>query len=383
MPNINPEIKKICRENFKKRNITLYLGAGVSVDNNLPSWEKLVLAMYFSTISKQKLGGMRPYSNYLYAIAEWYLKYSSEPLEITARKLQKYYDTENDDNEFIELLHTTLYGSMLEHENIPYGFIDGGFIRLQNHTLDIITKLCELPQKGVDSVITYNYDNLLEIALQELPCKSIFKKEQVFKDELPVFHVHGFIPLDINAERSMGKDLVFTEDKYHEISNNPYNWSSLVQVQKMCNSVGIMIGLSLSDRNMRRLLDAVRNSPVHNRNFALLQIPDKNPPEEKIINEIHERAKELLYKFKGSGIKSEQDEHGSIFTKSELAGVKSNRMGVKGQPIYQIQISDIIKEVKILEQGQQEFVLKQLGIEPIWFEEFNQIPQILRELFID
>ena len=76
---------------FKEKNITLYIGAGVSIGSNLPSWEKLVLAMYFAKISEQEMQGWRPYPNYLLAIAEWHLRDCAEPLEITARKLLKYY----------------------------------------------------------------------------------------------------------------------------------------------------------------------------------------------------------------------------------------------------------------------------------------------------
>ena len=57
MPLLNEEIISFCRNNFKRRNITLYLGAGVSIDNNIPSWDKLILAMYFSTISEQQMQG--------------------------------------------------------------------------------------------------------------------------------------------------------------------------------------------------------------------------------------------------------------------------------------------------------------------------------------
>ncbi|NQU84653.1 MAG: SIR2 family protein [Mariniphaga sp.] len=386
MPYLNNEIKKICRDNFKKKNITFYLGAGVSVDNNLPSWEKLILAMYFSTISKQEMNGWRPYSNYLYAIAEWYLKNSSEPLEIIARKIQKYF-VDQDHSEFIDLLHTTLYGSMIDDYNVPYPFINGDYIRYENQTLKAIAELCELPHRGINSVITYNYDNLLEIALKGFLHKSIYAANQSYEEELPIFHVHGYVPLDNYTDSSHGSEIIFTEDQYHQISNNAYNWSNLIQVQKMSNSVGIMVGLSLSDRNMRRLLDAVRNSPINNRNYALLQIPDQSPPKEDVLDDIHERAKELLDKFRRSGIKSEQMEGGSIFfshpgIKSDYPGIKSSRMGTN-DPIYQQEISGIIEQVKILERGQQEFVLGQLGIEPIWFEKFEHIPAILSEMFLD
>jgi len=48
---------KDLRRAFKNNNLGIYLGAGVSIENNLPTWEKLVLAMYFNKISEQQLNG--------------------------------------------------------------------------------------------------------------------------------------------------------------------------------------------------------------------------------------------------------------------------------------------------------------------------------------
>src|SRR5574342_863656 len=99
---------EMLRSAFHERNLALYLGAGVSIGSNLPSWEKLVLAMYFGKVSQERLGGWRPFSNYLYAIAEWQLANSAEPLEITARKLRKFYSSRNE-NSFLEDLYLSLY----------------------------------------------------------------------------------------------------------------------------------------------------------------------------------------------------------------------------------------------------------------------------------
>ncbi len=86
-------IRYLTMENLKKeiknKNLTLYLGAGISTPNGLPDWEKLVLAMYFKSLKSVKLVGWRSYPNYLFAISEWFLEKYKEPLEITARKIKQ------------------------------------------------------------------------------------------------------------------------------------------------------------------------------------------------------------------------------------------------------------------------------------------------------
>ncbi len=376
---------KDLRRAFRNNNLGIYLGAGVSIENNLPTWEKLVLAMYFNKISEQQLNGWRPFPNYLYAIAEWYLKHSSEPLEITTRKLQKFYhQNSSNDGDFLDDLYQVLYGSYIVEGGQPNYNLDSRFLRNNNKTLDAVAKLCESKARGVKSVITYNYDNLLEMAFNENIYQSVYSADPIDAKKLPIYHVHGFVPFDKNSVGSLGDEIIFTEDQYHKVARNPYHWSTLVQLQSMTNTVGLMIGLSIADRNMRRLLDAVQNTPINSVTYALLKIPDKIPPEINVLDEIHEKAKNYLDRFLASGIKSEQYGSESIFfnrpgIKSAGPNLKSSQAGSKG-PRYRHEIAGIIEEVKKLEQEQQNFVLEQLGIRPIWFENFSDISEILKKI---
>jgi hypothetical protein len=75
-----------------------------------------------------------------------------------------------------------------------------------------------------------------------------------------VYHVHGFLPrtgkLDPDA------DLVFSEDAYHSQFIDPFSWSNLIQLNKLTQNTCLFVGISLTDPNMRRLLDvAWRKNP--------------------------------------------------------------------------------------------------------------------------
>lgn len=374
------ELKKA----FNNGNLSLFLGAGVSMDNNLPSWAQLVLSMYFNKISEQHLPGYRPFSNYLFAIAEWHLSNSTEPLEITARKLKKYYSQGDWENEFLSDLHRTLYSSYLNQDGNIEAYIDENFLRDNNPTLDSIASLCQSNSKGIKSVITYNYDNFLEIALGSTGSQSIYKSTQLAPDKLPVYHVHGFVPVDKNEIGSSGSDIIFTEDQYHLVARNPYHWSTLVQLQAMSDNVSLMVGLSLSDRNLRRLLDAVRNAPVNSRNYAILLTPDTTPPDDNTLDTIHHKAIDYLHQFERAGIKSDQYSYNDevLFRKP---GVKSEAPdfisgpGEKG-PRYRHEIAGIIEQVKLQDKSQQQYVLEQLGVHPIWVDTIEEIPEILNKI---
>ena len=109
----NPASLSTLRSAFQQGNLTLYLGAGVSIGSGLPGWNQLVLAMYFAAVHGDWRARWRPYPNYLYAIAEWQLTQNHEPLEITARKIRQFYSS---DEAFLGDLKETLYaGFALDH----------------------------------------------------------------------------------------------------------------------------------------------------------------------------------------------------------------------------------------------------------------------------
>jgi hypothetical protein len=368
----------------KQGNLTLYLGAGVSVGNGLPTWEQLVLAMYFSAVSKQSLGGWRPFPNYLYAIAEWYLENSREPLEIIARKLRNLYG-EGGQTAFRESLHNTLYGGFLEPDGNLSDEPHPDQLLYANATLAATTALCShVPagKRAVQAVITYNYDDLLEMALGSYPHQSVFGEGVIAADTMPVYHVHGFVPL--TGEGSLPNEIVFTEDQYHRAARDPYSWSNLVQIRSMSGSIGLMVGLSLTDRNMRRLLDAVSKAPLESQQFVLLQRPRSESPPDEDLDQIHHKAIEYLDRFKRSGIKKAEMQSDAVMTakpgiKADYPTLRRSQPGTKG-PLYHEEIAGIIEQVERLDAEQQTAVLAQLGVTPIWYDEHPEVAPILDEI---
>lgn len=75
-------------------------------------------------------------------------------------------------------------------------------------------------------------------------------------DALGVYHVHGFLPQDKEDYNDLGNTLlVFSEDGYHKLMLDPYNWANISQLNFMVNNTCLFIGLSMTDPNMRRLLE--------------------------------------------------------------------------------------------------------------------------------
>jgi hypothetical protein len=211
------------RKAFQRGELGLYLGAGVSMGNGLPAWESLVLAMYFSAIKPQPMQGWRPFPNYLLAIAEWQLKQSSEPLDVTARKIRNYLKAPN---EFLKMLRATLYAGYVDREANPIRPFESDILRVANPTLDAVARLCEqslVGRSGVRSVITYNYDELLESALGNYPYQTFWKSAVVKTGNMPIYHVHGFVSL-MGKVGSTAKSITFSSKNRKRKSQLMRSW---------------------------------------------------------------------------------------------------------------------------------------------------------------
>lgn len=147
--------------------------------------------------------------------------------------------------------------------------------RTSSPLIESITNLCIPKRSGakVKSIITYNFDDLIEESLSKvkLEYKTIYRdEEQHDSDELPIYHVHGFIPGRESFDREAS--LVFSEEAYHKVYSEPYHWSNLVQLATLRENNCLMIGLSLSDPNLRRLLEIAAQKQSKNcRHYAFIQ----------------------------------------------------------------------------------------------------------------
>ena len=360
------------RAAYRQRRLTLFLGAGVSIGSGLPSWHDLILSMYYTSAAQRFRSGQsdirwRPYSNYLRAITNWVLARRQEPLEVTARKLRMMFAAAPGGyKEFLTAIREALYGvdgpgpHHFDHELI-----------FQNQTLLAVGKLCQarqVGQYGVDAVVNYNFDDLLQRTLSKRLVdgatggrrnKTITHPTQkAGAGSLPIYHVHGFIPFP-DASSNMSKGVIFTEDEFNRAAIDPYDWSNLVQLKELSGSVGLMIGLSLTDRNVRRLLDALIDSPIRPRLYAILPQPKSLQPGAEDIEAIDAEARNLIDGYEESGVKS----RAFVETDSRIRG-----MGLKGRQVYQREIGGILDAVERFERQILTEAYEAIGVTPIWYD---------------
>lgn len=141
--------------------------------------------------------------------------------------------------------------------------------------------------KPLDSIITFNFDSLIEenLSSSSIPNRAI-SSEAVRHNpsELPIYHVHGYLPR--KGKIPADAELVFSEDAYHSQFIDPFSWSNLIQLNKLTHNTCLFIGISLTDPNMRRLLDVAwrKNSAKALSHYIVKKAPKGS--DDKVIDQL-------------------------------------------------------------------------------------------------
>lgn len=226
----NENIKDLARKCFMANPVTLFLGAGVGCSAGLPKWEDLLKNLFDYAHSKSRSTFNSSQYKDLY-------NECADSSIITGRLIQQIYRDANLN------LKNAIY-SILYKNN-----------QFRSPLINIICELVMSPNR-VNSIITYNYDNLIETALNEHykhPTYSVCDNEPP-QSAFPVIHVHGLIDYQNGAKST----IVLSETEYHDIYRRSYHWSNVEQLHALQRTSCFFIGLSMNDPNLRRLLDIVQ-----------------------------------------------------------------------------------------------------------------------------
>ncbi len=249
--------------------LTLVCGSGISRDSSIPTWNELLVNILNDVYSNdsnsntenkvtvESLLSLMPQSNLILG------KY----LKIILK---------DDFNKTVQK-HLYLYYNMFyEFEPINPN--------LETNMMKAIVELSRPKRSGkrLESIITFNFDDLIECALSNnnIEHVSIWKEGQAYGiDALPIFHVHGFLPNKRDIEEP---HLVFSEETYHSQFIDPYSWSNLILLNTFSTNVCLFVGLSLSDPNLRRLLDISWRRNQRCKHYIIM----KKSPQKNITDEI-------------------------------------------------------------------------------------------------
>ena len=344
---VNPSDLKGLRYAWRNRQLVLFLGAGVSIPYGLPAWKNLVLELLFEQAQgTRRLGNMWPH--YRRAVASWMTDYFDYDPLILARmverdlrlrspeKLGRVNRSTDRVDLFLERLRTHLYANYREPAGKTILAAIARLIAKGNHRC------------GVDSVVTFNFDDLLEAELRrrKVAVQPVTNSERQHGHAMRVIHPHGYIP---RAGPISRQDIVFTEPDYHKLTESVFHWGLSEIVDRLRKNTVLFIGLSMSDPSLRRLLDASRNSgiPPHWQVQKRHEIRDNEVFQ--VMAEVERRAREYA-RVLGAGF----DEQ-----KKPLQLEESIRAALRQADTYDRE------------------VFESMGVKTIWVDRFDDVPSII------
>lgn len=330
---------------WRSKRLVLFLGAGVSAPYGLANWTDLVLDLLLDESSKFE----RFWPHYRKALALWMTdQFDFSPLALARvvkyklwRAAEGIPESQSRDD-FLHLVRDTLYRTF---NPTPSG----------ETTIQTIAKLLAKSEskrggRHVPTIFTTNFDNVLELELEKAKVKAIpiYNSARWPDGALPVVHVHGYLP---QTDPIPPVDLIFTEDEYHRVSYSVFHWALADIIACFRSYTVLFIGLSMSDPNLRRLLDAtyVRGSkPAH---FLLRK-------EYEISGSARTKAIRIVNEY------------------AEEQGRRANVPGVKVGPDVSRAIDAVLEQAH--EYDRQLF--KDMGVGTIWLNDYADIPKILKKI---
>jgi hypothetical protein len=231
---VDAAIKRIAEQDGK---ITMFVGAGVSTESELPSWNQLVRTLLADTdVAKELSDDDR----------ELWMRATVTQGPLAAAAIARAHH--RDDLAFRRALRAALYGGSAPDEYRP-GALAGQIAWLKR-------------QMGARlRLVTANYDGLLEIALEEeglTPIAYVENKSEPIS-RAAVWHLHGRL-----MKNASGKDwmevgrLVLTEGDYADSAHS--KWPEEFVADCLESSLCVFVGLSMTDPNFIRWLYRYSNS---------------------------------------------------------------------------------------------------------------------------
>lgn len=231
---MNPDLQAA----LARGELTLFCGAGVSRSAGALDWQQLLQLMLYrlfeTTVEAKHKGRTSAYYATVYSRA-----FPKSPIVI-ARHLKRHFGIALNDR-----IVGCLYCNPQTHSKL----------------IEAIGRLCDQSEcaSPLRSIVSFNFDDLLENELSRRGLSFVVIDKAgtpINPEKVALYHPHGFLPRNDNERQK--RNIVFSEDDYHEQFGNNFGWPTLCQLHRLSTTTCLLVGLSLADPNLRRLLDASR-----------------------------------------------------------------------------------------------------------------------------
>ncbi len=285
--NANQKYLKELKEQVSKDKVTWILGAGISKSVGVPLWPECLLKMWsrILMLEKENTGATSEFHHAIKELKSQIKKpekflekinatikgeSSSEILSgvntlEAAEYIQNFVrETIEPKTESAEELYELAYAALVK-DSLKIGKADEEI--WEQLKGEVIGELAAYfiknfqCNKGVH-VISYNFDNLLEFALEK---SGLNKKDCHIKNPgttnvleegsgVHIYHPHGTVEVVSTDYSQESKKLVLAESSYARLEQKAYLWENSIQARALHSTSCVFLGFSGEDYNFRRII---------------------------------------------------------------------------------------------------------------------------------
>jgi hypothetical protein len=319
-----------------------FIGAGFSMPYGVPSWKQLVIDLVVEQARHRRaLEAQGPHVQR--ALADWLSEYFGYDPVILARVVKHALRRadrrrgKGSERTFLDAVRRRLYPK-------------GPTAPREGTGLAALADLIASGKRGqVPAVVCFNFDDLLEaeLSVRGVEHYSVWHEGRTSGRGIPIIHPHGFLP---RAGPLDGHAIVFTEDEYHQLNELTFHWAMTEIVSQLRKNTALFLGLSMSDANLRRLLDVSYNAeyPAH----WLVQRRHAIDPEmlERTSSDLADRARLLSQRSTAPALVE------ASMLRALLPGV--------------LRLADTYDRE----------LFGGMGVKTLWVEAFDDVPRLIREI---
>mgnify|MGYP001222870799 CR=1 FL=1 len=314
---------------LKTNTCSIALGAGASASVGLPTWKTFLVRICFTFFyhwafdvyyKKNNCSYSIPPRNMSIAFVGFYELYMQskektsfspdfeiykDGKKLSKEQVEKFITNQQEQEKLIELLQDDFMEKILAHDPVLIAQMIKNRVRPKDwdyllrkslynsfeynkYNLKVSTlykSLCKLINNyKIKTIINYNYDDTLYHSLKHygISVQNIYDGKHPTPALPSIFYPHGYIPMCGGVKT----EIVLAEQDYQKQGLRLDLWANNIQISTYCSTPTIFVGLSLSDVNLRRILNQCRSasSSFH---YAFLPCSG-NTPTTRMIDSLYD-----------------------------------------------------------------------------------------------
>ena len=278
LPELDPAVLDEVRVAHRQGRLGYLVGAGTSLAIGLPSWSEFNHAL---------LHGSLPYHPELRA--------DGGVSETELTQLARIYADQIQGQSLAAVDFARLMAGDEFHKVLRRALYERPQLQVYGPT-EVHCALASLAVRSAPPfpcIHTTNYDDLLERALARVAARDVVPVHAGRRrsaDGPRVVHLHGYFPFspaDGEEERDLARTLVASESDYHGLSNDHVAWTNRELLSLLETRSTLIIGTSLTDPNLRRLLSQVSQhrprNPGGETHYVVMQSRDVDAVVEQVL----------------------------------------------------------------------------------------------------